>query len=116
MIARRSSTKPATVFLAAILTIATADHAVAVTIEMTCKNPRREYRLVFNDFAKSLVAKAEEGDTPYRVDRVKRIGEDYVVSGVAAYGGPRFTAIIGTDQKLIQFFIGNGSPQIDYCR
>ena len=104
--------------LTATLAIAGADSAYAVTIEMTCNNPRREYRLVFNDFAKSLVAKAGEGDTPYRVDKVRRIGEDYLVDGVAGYGGPRFTAFFGTgtDEKSIQFFIGKGPPQIDPCR
>jgi hypothetical protein len=102
--------------LMVILPVVLSDHAAAVTIEMTCKNPRREYRLVFNDFARSLVAKTEEDDTAYRVDNVKRIGDDYIVTGVATYGGPRYTAIFGTDQKSIQFFIGNGAPQTDYCR
>ena len=99
--------------LAPIVLMAT--WARAETITMTCKNPRREYIVVFDSFAKSLVTKAEEGDTPYRVDKVRQVGRGYVVDGVAAPGGPSFHALID-NQKLIQFFVGKKLFQTDYCR
>jgi hypothetical protein len=103
------------IFLVVGLSVLIAQEARAETITMTCKNPRREYRVVFDSFAKSLVAKAEEGDTPYRVDKVRRVGRGYVVDGVTAPGGPSFHALID-NQKLIQFFVSNKLLQTDYCR
>jgi hypothetical protein len=97
------------------LSVLIAQEARAETITMTCKNPRREYLLVFDSFAKSLVAKAEDGDTPYRVDKVQRVGRGYTVDGVTAPGGPSFHALID-NQKLIQLFISNKLLQTDYCR
>ena len=89
--------------------------ARAETVTMNCTNPRRDYVVVFDSFAKSLVTKTEEGDTPYRVDKVRQVGRGYVVDGVAAPGGPSFHALID-NQKLIQFFAGKKLLQTDNCR
>ena len=102
------------IFLLVGLSALFAQEARAETITMTCNSPRREYLVVFDSFAKSLVAKAEEGDTPYRVDKVQRVGRGYVVEGVTAPGGPSFHAVID-NQKLIQFFVSKKLFQTDYC-
>ncbi len=101
-------------FLMASLFLLLAQEAGAETITMICKNPRREYLVVFDSFAKSLVTKAEEGDTPYRVDKVRQVGRGYIVEGVTAPGGPSFHALID-NQKLIQLFVSNKLIQTDYC-
>ena len=88
----------------------------AATLSMICKNPRREYLVVFNDFSRSFIAKAEEGDTPYRVDSIRRVGESYTVKGVTIFGGPSFSALIGDGQQFIQFFDSRKLHQTDYCR
>lgn len=103
------------IFLMIGLFVFITHDARAETITMTCKSPRREYLVVFDSFAKSLVTKAEEGDTPYRVDKVRQVGRGYVVEGVTAPGGPSFHALID-NQKLIQFFVSNKLVQTDYCR
>lgn len=82
---------------------------------MICKNPRREYVVVFGSFARSLVAKAQEADTPYRVDSVRQVGRGYIVEGVATSGGPAFRAVID-GRKLIQFFASGKLLQTDHCR
>lgn len=38
--------------------------------------------IIFDSFAKSLVTKAEKGGTPYRVDKVRRVGRGYFVEGL----------------------------------
>jgi hypothetical protein len=103
------------IFLIVGLSALIAQEAHAETITMICKNPRREYLVVFDSFAKSLVMKAEEEDTPYRVDKIRRVGRGYVVNGVTTPGGPSFHALID-NQKLIQFFVSNKLLQTDYCR
>lgn len=70
------------IFLLMSLCVLTASLARAETITMICKNPRREYVVIFDNFAKSLVTKAEEGGTPYRVDKVRRVGRGYFVEGL----------------------------------
>jgi len=102
------------IFLAIALAVPLTSMACAETINMICKNPRREYAVVFDSFAKSLVARAEDGDTPYRVDKVRQTGRGYVVDGVAAPGGPSFHAVID-NQKQIQFFVSKKLLQTDYC-
>lgn len=102
------------IFLLVGLFVLIAQEARAETIAMTCKNPRREYLVIFDSFAKSLIATAEEGDTPYRVDKVRRVGRGYIVDGVTAPGGPSFHAVID-NQKLIQFFVSKKLLQADYC-
>lgn len=82
---------------------------------MVCENSRRQYLIVFDSFARSLIAKAEDGDKPYRVDRVRQVGDGYVIEGMAASGGPAFRALIG-GQRLIQLFVSGKVIQTDYCR
>lgn len=92
-----------------------AQEAGAETITMICKNPRREYVVVFDSFARSFIAKAAEGDTPYRVEKVRQVGRGYVVDGVTTPAGPAFRAVIDR-QKQIQFFVSGKLLQTDHCR
>ncbi len=100
--------------LAASLCVAVGS-ASAADLTMVCKNSRREYQVVYDAFARSLIAKAEEGDTPYRVDDVKTGGGSTMISGATTADGPRFKAQIGKT-KSITFFEGGKVLQVDRCR
>ena len=89
--------------------------AFAATLSMICKNPRRHYRVVFDDFSRVMNIRAEGDETSYRVDSVARIGNAYTVKGVTVFGGPSYSALIGGSQQLIQYFQNGRLMQTDYC-
>lgn len=101
--------------LSLLLFAMSASSVCAEEITVICKNSRREYTVKIDTFSKSFVTVTEEGETAYRVDKLKQVGRAYVIDGVAAPGGPSFHALID-NQKLIQFLSANKVFQTDYCR
>lgn len=95
--------------------IAAAFAMPAAAETMTCKNPRREYRVEFD--GKNFLAKSEEGTTPYRVTNVVDMPDGRLVIGKAAGAdGLNFEADFG-DREIRYFMDGAGAAlQTDDCR
>jgi len=89
--------------------------AVAAQIEMICKNPRRAYTAVFNDKARTFRLRTAGKITRYRVKRVQKRRDGYVVRGKTVKGGPDFVAYLGRNRR-IQFVAGGKVIQTDKCR
>jgi hypothetical protein len=84
----------------------------ALAESMVCKNDRREYVVEFD--GKHLVAKAEEGATPYTVTGVKQRGKRTTVTGKTPSGGPDYRATFGSKMKM-EFLDGGKVVQTDKC-
>jgi hypothetical protein len=97
-----------------LMLVAPTGDALAATISLKCKNPRREYLIEFNDVTRQVLAKSEEGSTNYPVSEVKEISGGYLIKGRIP-NGPDYKLSTGK-QKSIRFVIGPGNVQTDSCQ
>jgi len=89
--------------------------ASAETHAMTCKNPSREYRAVFNAGQRSFHVDAVGERTEYKVLAVENSGKQFVVAGLTVNSGPTFRAQF-RPRKQIEFFTDGKLFQTDPCR
>ncbi|RVO57767.1 hypothetical protein [Sinorhizobium meliloti] len=97
--------------LAAFALFLSCSSASAGSISMICENPRREYRVTFNEDTRAFSA----DDTDYRVLAVEMTQERYVVAGLTVDQGPTFRAHFRPYQKL-EWYTDNQLYQTDGCR
>ncbi|WP_146610620.1 hypothetical protein [Rhodoblastus acidophilus] len=103
---------------AAFLILATAivsSECAARTIEMVCKNQRREYAVKFIEESRRLITSASDGPIEYTVLAVEKSKNRLYVSGLTVNNGPTFRAIFAPTRKL-EFFADNQLFQTDKCR
>lgn len=92
-----------------------ASLAIAGEREMTCKNPRRAYQVIFDDKANTLKLKTPGKVTSYKVMRVDNTTTGLVIAGKPVTGGPDFAAYFGRD-KRIEFIADGSTIQTDKCK
>ena len=102
-------------FSIALSVLLVSEFAVAAQIKMICKNPRRSYVAVFDSKARTFQLRNVGSTVRYRVKRVRKRRDGYVVRGKTVKGGPDFVAYLGRNRR-IQFLEGGKVFQTDKCR
>ena len=99
----------------ALSVLLVSEFAVAAQIKMTCRNHRGPYEAVFDTKAKTFRLGRGGRFTRYRVRRVQKHPNGYVVSGKTVKRGPNFIAYLGRNRR-IEFMDNAKVFQIDKCK
>ena len=98
-----------------VLTSLCAQAAGAQTVEMLCKNPRREYLVTFDKGDRRFFNKADGDAVEYSVLSVEDTPRKLIVVGLTVNNGPTFRATFKPTKKL-EYFENNELMQTDSCR
>lgn len=88
--------------------------AIAAEHTMICKNPRREYLVVFRE-PRTMILNPDSDATRYRVLAVEKQGEQLFVAGLTVKNGPTFRAYFNASKKL-EYYAHGKLMQTDKCR
>lgn len=83
---------------------------------MICKNPRREYLVVFDPGARTLVLNPDSDASRYKVLAIESTPDRLTVAGMVGFdSGMGFSADFKPKHQ-VAFYVNETVRQIDHCR